>query len=90
MKLHLVVTGKWFDMVASGVKKEEYRLHNLHWHQRIMKQRCQIDSVVFHNGYTSTTHERECLRIREGIGKPEWGAPEGEVIILELGKIIKN
>lgn len=53
-----------------------------------MKQRCQIDSVVFHNGYTSTTHERECLRIREGIGNPEWGAPEGEVIILELGKII--
>lgn len=90
MKLHLVVTGKWFDMVASGVKKEEYRLHNLYWHRRIMKQSCIIDSVVFHRGYTNITHERECLRVREGIGKPEWGAPEGEVIILELGKIIKN
>ncbi len=76
-------------MIVSGEKNEEYRLHNLYWHQRIMKQNI-IDSVVFHRGYTNVTHERECLRIREGFGKPEWGAPEGEVIILELGKIIKN
>lgn len=89
MNLHLVVKKKWYDMIVSGEKKEEYRLHNLHWHQRIMRQACQIDSVVFHQGYTKITHERECLRIREGFGKPEWGAPEGEVIILELGKELR-
>lgn len=88
MKLHLIVTSKWYDMIVSGVKKEEYRLHNLYWHRRIMKQSI-IDSVVFHRGYTGITHERECLKIREGFGKPEWGAPEGEVIILELGKELR-
>lgn len=88
MKLHLIVKKKWYDMIVSGEKKEEYRLHNLYWHRRIMKQSI-IDSVVFHRGYTCITHERECLRVREGIGKPEWGAPEGEVIILELGKEVR-
>lgn len=89
MKLHLVVKKKWYDMIVSGEKKEEYRLHSLHWHQRIMKQHI-IDSVVFHLGYTSITHERECLSVTEGFGNPEWGAPNGEVIILKLGKQVTN
>lgn len=89
MKLHLIVKKKWYDMIVSGEKKEEYRLHNLYWHRRIMKQSCIIDSVVFHRGYTNITHARECLRITEGFGRPEWGAPEGQVIILELGKEVR-
>lgn len=88
MQLHLVVKAKWFDMIKSGEKKEEYRKHCLHWHQRIEKQ--IIDSVVFHRGYTNVTHERECVRVRHGLGKPEWGAPEGLVIILDLGKEIEQ
>lgn len=88
MQLHLVVKAKWFDMIKSGEKKEEYRERCLHWHQRIEKQ--IIDSVVFHRGYTNVTHERECVRVRHGLGKPEWGAPEGLVIILDLGKEIEQ
>lgn len=90
MKLHLIVKKKWYDMIVSGEKREEYRLRNLHWHQRIMKNKWYIDSVVFHLGYTKVTHERECVKITEGFGKKEWGAPEKEVIIIKLGKEINE
>lgn len=88
MKLHLVVKAKWFDMIKSGEKKEEYRNICNYWHQRIEMK--NVESVVFHRGYTNVTHERECLRVRRGYGKPEWGATIGYVIILHLGKEIEQ
>lgn len=32
--LHLVLKGKWFDMIASGEKKEEYREIKPYWERR--------------------------------------------------------
>lgn len=88
MQLHLVVKAKWFDMIKSGEKKEEYRRICRHWHCRIKKH--TIESVVFYRGYSDVTHERECVRVRYGFGRPEWGAPEESVIILDLGKEIEQ
>ena len=33
--LHLPMVKKWFDMVLSGEKKEEYRLCSPHWNVRV-------------------------------------------------------
>lgn len=35
--LPLVLKGKWYDMIASGVKKEEYREAKPYWQKRIRK-----------------------------------------------------
>ncbi len=88
MKLHLVLKNKWYDMILSGQKDEEYRRQTEYWNKRIWIKRYHISSIVFHRGYTNTTHERESIGIASGFGKKEWGAPENEVIILKLGKQI--
>ena len=33
--LSLVLKGKWFDMIASGEKREEYRLPTRYWRKRL-------------------------------------------------------
>jgi len=44
--LSLVLTGKWYDMIAQGGKREEYRLATKYWRTR------------FHNWNSRTTEER--------------------------------
>lgn len=34
--LHLVLKGKWYDMIASGEKKEEYRELKPYWEKRLL------------------------------------------------------
>lgn len=34
--LHLILKNQWFDMIASGVKKQEYRAITDHWISRLM------------------------------------------------------
>lgn len=36
MTLHLTIKKKWFDMIASGEKKEEYREIKHHWWRRLV------------------------------------------------------
>lgn len=80
--LHLVLKHKWFDMIASGEKKEEYREIKPYYENRFAKY--AYDVVVFHRGYTDIVMEWKIKRIKRGIGKPEWGAPEYPVFIIEL------
>lgn len=37
-KLHLTLKKKWFDMIASGEKKEEYREIKSYWFKRLKAQ----------------------------------------------------
>lgn len=86
--LHLTLKKKWFDMIASGEKREEYREMKPYWHKRLRSQK--YDAIHFRNGYSKnapamTVELRELLT---GLGILEWGAPEGErVYILRLGKV---
>lgn len=66
--LHLTLKKKWFDMIASGEKKEEYREIKGYWQQRLMHfdwvsinnispfkkytDYKKFDIVRFKNGYT--------------------------------------
>lgn len=34
--LHLILKRKWWDMIASGEKKEEYRAFNEYWTKRLL------------------------------------------------------
>lgn len=34
--LNLVLTGKWYDMIASGEKTEEYREIKPYWEKRLL------------------------------------------------------
>jgi hypothetical protein len=85
--LWLTLKKEWFDMIANGKKKEEYREIKPYWDSRLNKD---YDFVIFRNGYAKDApimyiHIND---IRKGIGDKKWGAPEYEVYIIELGDII--
>ena len=80
---------KWFNMIASGEKTEEYRERNPYWHKRLNKS---YDTVTFTNGYPKRddTSRRITFKIEAlfvGYGKPEWGAEEGQkYFVIKLGE----
>ncbi len=91
--LHLTLKKKWFDMIASGVKREEYREMKPYWNKRLMCSTRRYDKILFRNGYSSNAPRLliEFTRLESGLGIIEWGAPEGqEVFILRLGKILER
>lgn len=74
MTLHLVLKSKWYDMIASGEKKEEYREMTDYWKKRIWDKRREIESVCFHRGYSPVTITRRVSAIVQDAGMEEWGA----------------
>lgn len=47
--LHLTLLKKWFDLIATGEKRIEYRAFSPHWIARLAGKR--FDEVHFRNGY---------------------------------------
>lgn len=92
--LHLTLKKKWFDMIDSGEKKEEYRQIKEYWKTRL--GRCcarHYDIVVFRNGYAKNSPKItfECLGIVIGIPKPEWSDNwKEDVFIIKLGNKISS
>lgn len=100
--LDLPLKAKWYEMIESGEKTEEYRRIIPHWCKRILDfvfptfsyrngyQSCNVKGythVRFRYGYTRRTMLFEIEDIRIGTGRPEWGAPEDEkVFIIKLGE----
>ena len=77
---------KWFDMIASGEKKEEYRDNTPHYKSLFYKYLRTPVTIRFRNGYRleSPTIERTVIP-RIGTGRPEWGAVPGkEYIVLAI------
>ncbi|MCR4964831.1 MAG: hypothetical protein K6A41_04165 [Bacteroidales bacterium] len=88
-RIHLILKGTWYDMIASGEKKEEYREGKEYWEKRIWNVREIIRTIVFHRGYNGPTMEVECNGIDIGFGKEEWGAVPGKIYyVISLGKVI--
>jgi hypothetical protein len=87
---NLILKGKWYDMIQSGEKKEEYREPSSYWSKRIFRP--WIDHVTFHRGYTNK--RRMTFKIEKsylGEGRPEWGAEPGkQYIVLRLGEKIDD
>lgn len=87
--LQLILRKKWFDMIASGIKSEEYREIKPHWIKRLTNR--GYDFVRFRNGYGKNAPQMvvELMEIVTGFGVVDWGAPSNEqVYIIRLGAII--
>jgi len=87
--LHLTLKKKWFDMILSGEKTEEYREIKPYWNKRLPKI---YTHIKFRNGYNTDSPEMiiELLGIERNIGRSEWGAPSWLVYVLRLGNIIET
>lgn len=89
--LHLTLKKKWFDMIASGEKREEYREIKPYWNGRFVNKKYNV--IHFRNGYSKDCPNMfvELKDIKIGTGLVKWGALEGKLIyILELGEILRK
>ncbi len=89
--LHLTLKKKWFDMIASGQKREEYREKKPYWDKRLKCVKEVPKFIKFRNGYRpdSPWIVVEFKELISSLGIVEWGAPEGVVVyILRLGKVV--
>lgn len=93
--LRLPITGKWYDMILSGVKKEEYRDIKPYYKSRLQNLDGtfkQFKYVEFVNGYGHRCPRAkfECLGITEGLGNIDWGAPFVFCYIISIGNLIEE
>ena len=84
--LVLPIKKKWFDMIKSGEKKEEYRGIKPYYDSRFLKFGINstfympIGSVLFRNGYSKSSPTLECeVECAIDTGKTEWGAEPGKL-----------
>lgn len=94
--LTLPIKKKWFDMIKSGEKKEEYREIGLYWGKRFEKYFLDKEKkpfeVLLRNGYGNDKPTIKCLvSIDINYGIPQWGARIGEIYfvlkILEVEEV---
>lgn len=80
----LPIKKKWFDMILSGEKKEEYRTNSVYWRNRIFNQTNIIAQI--RNGYgNSVPWANLVIGVpRIGFGNKLWGAPEYRVVIIPI------
>lgn len=97
--LHLTLKKKWFDMIDSGEKIEEYREIKPYWLTRFkyfcnhedMEHELNYDytHVLFKNGYSKNAPKIlfELKEICFGQAKPKWSDNWlGEVFIIKIGE----
>ena len=91
----LVLSFRWFDMIASGIKREEYREIKPRWDKQIWEKK--PNEVIFFRGCQKADIRKEMkveiLDISKGFPKPKWSdtklfTPGQEVYILKLGRIL--
>lgn len=104
--LTLPIKKKWYDMILSGEKKEEYRQYSPYWIKRFenigLLQRTKsgeykapifVSAIVkFRNGYSKNSPSFDAkIGLVIGAGKTEWGAKKGEkYLILRIEAIYKR
>ena len=92
--LPLVLKSKWYDMIASGEKREEYRDFKPFWRKRLEKwwTRKPGDTrkrvVAFSRGYRKADMFFVVISscMTDGSGKPEWGEPDTPHWVISLGR----
>lgn len=82
--LILSIKKKWFDMIKSGEKKEEYREIKPYWTKRLTNHLPMWETgiVKFRNGYGNNRPTIRCqVVLYRGEGKEEWGAEKRKKIL---------
>lgn len=91
--LPLVLKGKWYDMIASGEKKEEYRDAKPYWFKRIDKILISPNMIVvaFSRGYKKQDmfFISDRIFLAEGSCHPEWGESETLHYVIKLGERVE-
>lgn len=95
--LPLILKGKWYDMIDSGKKKEEYRDNKLFWRKRITNVIYKAGNedepivVAFSHGYKKQDmfYVADRIFFRDGSNHPEWGEPETRHYVIELGERVE-
>ena len=96
--LTLPIKKKWYDMILSGEKKEEYRDITPYYQKRFQTIGLLNEDggatlhsaiVVFRNGYAKTSPQfRAKVTLRKKGGRREWGAVHGKkyyvLLVLEI------
>ena len=88
--LTLPIKLKWFDMIASGEKTEEYRDIKNYYCQRFAKYIGEPSfKIRFRAGYRADSPLMECdVFLSSGCGREDWGAPVGWIgFILKIQKV---
>lgn len=88
--LTLPIKKKWFDMIKSGEKDEEYRALSPYYFSRLGKYQGQKIHIRLRNGYSSKSPTINIFcEVTTGPGKPEWGAIENEnYFVLKILEIV--
>ena len=85
--LYLTLIKQWFDKIASGEKKEEYREVKKYWVKRLVShiQKYNSATCFMGLGYETIFKEFDIIRFRNGYAK---NAPEMDVCFegIELKK----
>ena len=97
--LYLNLKAKWYEMIESGIKKEEYREIKPYWIKRLCVSYSEdvssieykeYDAVKFIYGYTKRSMMFNIQEILVDTGKPEWGAEEEiKYFVIRLGERIE-
>ena len=89
--LPLVLKGKWYDLIASGEKKEEYRADTPYWRKRVSNwvENHQFGGhlvIAFSRGYRKPDLFIEAcgINIYPNRQHPDWGEPTGSHFVIAL------
>lgn len=82
----LPIKKKWFDMIKSGEKKEEYREIKRYWITRFNNKgilsKYNPHTIIFRNGYGKNRPSLQCkVNVRVGQGKEKWGAKKRKRVL---------
>lgn len=93
--LVLPIKKKWFDMILSGEKKEEYREIKPYYDKRIGHYAIgtgKITTLVLRNGYSYNSPAIKCkCSISIGTGVQGWGAePNINYYVIKILEIIER
>lgn len=100
--LELPLKKKWYNMIESGEKREEYRAITAYWISRLTWHEIGPDPnmidpqrtfkpythVRFRYGYTKRTMLFKIDSMIIGRGNPNWGAPEHPVFIIKFHEYV--
>ena len=84
----LPIKRRWFDMIASGEKKEEYRSITKRY-LSMFKNAADENGrfwCIIQNGYSKSSPRLYCyVEASVGYGRQEWGAdPETQYFVLKI------
>lgn len=97
--LNLTIKRRWFDMIASGEKREEYRSVNRYvntaWERIANDDEPAAYTMVLRNGYRMDSHALAVrvygIILRNGNDSihPEWGEPTDRThFVIMLGDVL--